>query len=162
MSWLFSLVQVAQYCDSVDPIWCNWFLNSVLPILRRESVSAVSLPMYLDCRFFLDCFMCCEVIVLSLIFDLQFAGEWISFAVIFFVVKICNSRAFFNACHKWCYIILILFILWHVHGGDGIIVFVVSNITAVTRLWLYPLLVSNSEKWNILTSLILSLFFVFH
>ena len=81
MSWLFSLVQVTEYCDSVDPIWCNWFLKSVLPILRRESVSAVSLPMYLDCRFFLDCFMCCEVIVLSLIFYLQFAGEWMSFAI---------------------------------------------------------------------------------
>ena len=95
MSWLFSLVQVTQYCDSVDPIWCSWFLNSVLPILRRESVSAVSLPMYLDCRFFLDCFMCCEVIVLSLIFDLQFAGEWMSFAVIFVEVKICIFQSLF-------------------------------------------------------------------
>ena len=47
-------------------------------------MSTVSLPKYRDCRFFLVCLMSFEVMVLSLVFDLQFAGECRSFWTIFF------------------------------------------------------------------------------
>ena len=46
-------------------------------------MSTVSLPRYLDCRFFLVCLMWLDVIVWSFNFDLQLVGEcrslWTSF-----------------------------------------------------------------------------------
>ena len=51
-----SLWHVVQEGVSVIPILNNWFPKSVLPSFNLESVSAVSLQMYFDCRFTIDCF----------------------------------------------------------------------------------------------------------
>ena len=51
-----SLWHVVQEGVSVIPILNSWFPKSVLPSFNLESMSAVSLQMYFDCRFIIDCF----------------------------------------------------------------------------------------------------------
>ena len=51
-----SLEHVVQEGVSVIPILKSWFPKSVLPSFNLESMSAVSLQMYFDCRFIIDCF----------------------------------------------------------------------------------------------------------
>ena len=66
---------------SSDPICGSWFPKSVFPSLNLVSVHAISLLVYLDCRFFRNCLMCLAVIVVSLSLERQFVGEWSSLGV---------------------------------------------------------------------------------
>ena len=67
-----SFMHVLQKGVSLMPILQSWLPKSVFPSFNLESMSAVSLEIYFDCRLIMDCLTWLRVTKLSFIFVFHF------------------------------------------------------------------------------------------